>query len=189
VSPDEREAAALAWIAPYTRAPHLRRTREWAAELCPDPPEALVLAALTHDMEEHFPDGPKYDPATQEPGDFEYRWQHSVRSAQLVEPFLHSHGASDALVAETETLILLHELGGDDVADVLQAADSLAFLETDAGRVAAWVREGVCSCDRAKAELRWYADRIRIPRARELARPLLERALLTVDPAVDLPAA
>jgi hypothetical protein len=47
----------------------------------------------------------------------------------------------------------------------------------------------VCSCDRAKAELRWYADRIRIPRASELARPLLERALHTVDPAVDLPAA
>jgi hypothetical protein len=189
VSPDEREAAALAWIAPYSRAPHLRRTREWAAELCPDPPEALVLAALTHDIEEHYPAGPVYDPETLEPGDFEYRWQHSVRSAQLVEPFLHSQGATDAMVAETETLILLHELGGDDTANVLQAADSLAFLETDADRVAGWVREGRCSCERAKAELRWHADRIRIPRAGELARPALERALLAVDLAVDLPAA
>jgi hypothetical protein len=67
----------------------------------PRSPEALVLAALTHDMEEHFPGGPTYDPGTQEPADFEYRWQHSVRSAQLVEPFLHSHGVPDALVARS----------------------------------------------------------------------------------------
>ena len=181
MTPEEREAAALAWIAPYRHVAHLLRARDWAVELCPDAPESLVLAALTHDMERHFPEGPGYDPARQRPDDFEYRWQHSVRSAQFVHHWLYLHGATDVLVAEVETLILLHEFGGDDQANILQAADSLSFLETNAEIVAEWVRDGICSAERAKEQHRWMYERIRLPEAKLIAAPLLERALAAVD--------
>ncbi len=46
------------WIEPYWNAEHLVRTRDWLLELEPDASEALRLAALTHDMERHFPGGP-----------------------------------------------------------------------------------------------------------------------------------
>jgi hypothetical protein len=181
VTPEEREAAALEWIAPHPQARHLIRTRDWAVELHPDPPEYLVLAALTHDVERQFPEGPAYDPGLQAPDDFDYRWQHSMRSAQFVHEWLYRHGATDSLVLEAETLILLHEFGGDELANVLQAADSLSGLETNTTAVADWVREGRCSPERAKDQHRWMHERIQIPRARELAAPYFERALASVD--------
>lgn len=147
----------------------------------PDGPEPLILAALTHDIERHYPGGPHYDPAAHRPADFEYRWQHSMRSAQYVHAWLYEHGAADELVFEVETLILLHEFGGDETANVLQAADSIAALETTGELVAGWVRDGSCSAERAKEEHRWMYDRIRIPGAKELARPHLARALAAVD--------
>jgi hypothetical protein len=177
---EEREAAAVAWIRPYRHVQRLLRTREWVGTLCPDPPEGLVLAALTHDIEGCFPGGPEYDPARQAPDDFEYRWEHSMRSAQFVHEWLYRHEAPDALVNETETLILLHEFGGDEVADVLQAADSLSFLEMGRDVVAGWVRDGRCSADRGKDQHRWMYERIRLPGARELAAPVYELALETV---------
>jgi uncharacterized protein DUF4202 len=178
---DHRERAALEWIRPYRHARHLVRTRDWSLELMPDAPEALVLAALTHDIERHFPGGPQFQPASQAPGDFDYRWQHSMRSAQFVHEWLYRHRAAEELVTEVETLILLHEFGGDETANVLQAADSLSFLETNTELVAGWVRAGRCSPERAKEQHRWMYERIRIPPAKELARPYLESALATVD--------
>jgi hypothetical protein len=181
VTPEQREYAALAWIAPYRHARHLVRTRDWARRLSPSGPEALVLAALTHDIERHYPGGPEYDPASQSPDDFEYRWQHSMRSAQFVHAWLYGQGAPDELVFEVETLILMHEFGGDETANVLQAADSISFLEMDGELVAGWVRDGVCSVERAKEQHRWMYERIRIADAKEVAGSYLERALAAVD--------
>jgi hypothetical protein len=181
VTPEEREAAALEWIAPYSGVAHLLRTRDWALELEPAASEALTLAALTHDIERLYPGGPEYAPAMQAPDDFEYRWQHSIRSAQFVHEWLYRHGATDALVVDVEALVLLHEFGGDEVANVLQAADSLSGLETNADLVAGWVRGGLCSAERAKDQHRWMYERIQLPAAKELAAPYFERALATVD--------
>ena len=52
------EDRALVWIEPYWNAEHLVRTRDWLLELDPGASEALRLAAVTHDMERHFPGGP-----------------------------------------------------------------------------------------------------------------------------------
>ena len=61
-------------------------------------------------------------------------------------------------------------------ADALQAADSLSFLEVNSGRPAAWVRDGRCDADEARARLRHMFERIKPERARAVAGPLLERA-------------
>src|SRR5438105_8418966 len=160
---EEREQAALAWVRPYRLSDHLVRTRDWVLELEPEASEALVLAALTHDIERHFPGGPQFDPSVQSPDDFEYRWQHSMRSAQFVHEWLYRHGGTDELVLEIETLILLHELGGDHHTNILQAADSLSFLETNVDLVAGWAREGRCTREQAKNQHRWRFERIRLP--------------------------
>ena len=129
----------------------------------------------------HFPGGPEFDPATKSAGDFEYRWQHSMRSAQFVHEWLYRRDASDDLVGEVETLILLHEFGGDEAASVLQAADSLSFLEVNPKVLAGWFTSGRAGRERAKAQAQYMFERIRIERARELARPLYEEALAVVD--------
>jgi hypothetical protein len=170
------EPRAEEWIAPYWNAEHLRRARDWLIVLEPDADEASRLAALTHDMERHFPGGRSVsldDPA----GEPVYRDEHSRRSAEIVGAWLRSEGADEELASRVEELVLLHDTGGSPAADLVQAADSLSFLEVNPAVVEGWVREGRCSPERGADQLRWMFDRIQVERARELGRPLLERAV------------
>ena len=169
------EEGALDWIEPYWNAEHLRRTRDWLLELDPDASEALRLAALTHDIERHFPGGPVSDLSVAPEQDLEYRRLHSERSARFVTEWLADEGADVALILEVERLILAHELGGAPDEDLLQAADSLSFLEVNVDLPAKWAAEGRCSLERGVDQHRWMFERINVARARELAGPLYER--------------
>jgi hypothetical protein len=175
------EERALHWIEPYWNAEHLVRTRDWLLELDPAAGEASRLAALTHDMERHFPGGPVQDLAVWPEDEVEYRRLHAERSARIVGDWLHRQDADGVLVSEVERLILAHETGGTRDEDLVQAADSLAFLEVNGEVIARWCTDGRCGPERAKAQAAWMFERIKIDRARELARPLYEEAIAAVD--------
>jgi hypothetical protein len=83
--------------------------------------------------------------------------------------------------AELRRLITLHEFGGLDGADVLQAADSLSFLETLQDVVRSWVTRGECGIAQARAKHQYMVDRIRVPEASRLAVPLLKAAMASLD--------
>lgn len=175
---DERETAlerrARDWIAGHRLERHLLRTRDWVRELRPDAGEALAVAALTHDVDR--------DAAGQAPvAEQVAAWDdeaavaaHAARSSELVAAWLRDEGAVEAFVEEVRELVRLHESGGTEDADVLQAADSLAFLETNPA--ARWVRDGHAAPEQARNKLRWMHARIRVPAAREHADALLARA-------------
>jgi hypothetical protein len=171
------ERAAEAWIRPYTDAHHLRRTRDWAMRLQPAAPLAVRLAALTHDMERHLEGGPAIDPATMEPDDAQYLRAHAERSSAIVTGWLREQGASGELVATVADLVRHHEVGGSPAADLVQAADSLSFLETKRSLMQRWLAEGRCDLVRAERQPLWMAERIRIPAARRFAEPLLADTL------------
>lgn len=173
----ELERSALEWIEPYWNAEHLRRARDWLLELDSQASEALRLAALTHDIERHFPGGPAQDLTKAPEENLAYRREHSERSAGFVRGWLAEQGADGTLVEEVVRLIRLHELGGDAEADLLQAADSLSFLEVNIDLPATWEAEGLCSRERGLDQHRWMFERIRLERARELARPLYEKVM------------
>ena len=111
----------------------------------------------------------------------EYLRAHSERSAQIVGAWLKSQGASPELEDDVRQLILLHEVGGSPAADVLQAADSISFLETLSDVVVSWIRSGECSAEKAKEKHDWMLDRIRIEPARARAQPFYERAVSQID--------
>ncbi len=73
-------------------------------------------------------------------------------------------------------LIAHHEEGGWPQADLLQAADSLSFLEVMVPLVEGWITKGRTGPERAFAKLQWMHDRIAPEQiqARERAVPLLE---------------
>jgi hypothetical protein len=177
------EARALEWIAPYSQAEHLVRARDWVLELEPEASPAIRFAALTHDIERHFPGGPQQAFAVDAWDDPDYLFAHSTRSADIVQGWLEDSpdppGAG--FLRDVRRLVLLHELGGDEQADMLQAADSLSFLETLQDLVAGWVADGRCSAAKADAKLRYMRDRIRVPRARALAEPLYAEAAARLD--------
>jgi hypothetical protein len=182
----ELERQAERWIAGYHQYEHLARARAYVLVLDPDASRAQRLAALTHDIERHFPGSPvqhkHIDGAFEDP---DYLFAHSTRSADIVESWLRGQTPEPAadLVREVRKLILLHELGGGYAADLVQAADSLSYLETNGELTAGWVRDGECSAEQARAKLRWMRDRVRIDRATDLAEPLYRNALALVDAA------
>jgi hypothetical protein len=128
-------------------------------------------------MERYFPGGPRLEPATMRPDDESYLRAHSERSAQIVGEWLRAEGAGDELAADVERLVRLHEIGGDPEADLLQAADSISFLEVNRDLPLRWAHEGRCSVARGLEQHRWMFERIELARACALARPYYEEAV------------
>jgi hypothetical protein len=171
---------AMEWIEPYYDSEHLRWTVIWLLRVEPEASEPLLVAALTHDMERHFPGGTQPNKAEGLWDDVEYNTRHAQRSAQIVSEGLRAQGTPDSFVEQVVPLILQHEFGGSPLGNVIQAADSLSFLDVNASLVARWVNGGETTLAHALRKLEWMYERIQIVRARELARPLYERAVATV---------
>lgn len=163
---------------PYNRD-HLLRALEWVDRLSDDPSESVRLATLTHDMERAFP-GPD-QPIARTLDDMEYERVHSARSARIVTDWLREQQASEALIVEVDRLILVHESGGWHDADLVQAADSLSFLELNVDLFLGFVRSGRYSSGEVRRKFERTCERLRIPSAKELARPLLARALAKLE--------
>jgi hypothetical protein len=169
-------AAAREWVIenyPYNRH-HLLRALEWLDQLAPAASEGVRLAALTHDMERAFP-GPDSPPLTTL-DDPHYNKLHSERSARIVTEWLRGLNAPEPLVSEVSQLILAHETGGWAEADLVQAADSLSFLDTNVDLFLDFVRSGRFPADAVRWKFEHTYDRIKVPQAQVFARPLVTHA-------------
>ena len=173
----ELRERAFAWLADYYDGEHLTRAGDWMLALDPSAPEPLVLAALTHDLERAVPGGPVLDKATTPWDDLTYNRAHCERSAVVVSQWLERQGAPPGFVEAVQRPILEHEFGGSPQGDLMQAADSISFLEVNGGLVSSWVLQGECSAAKARQKLDWMLDRIRLPRGRELAEPYHRRSV------------
>ena len=143
----------------HPHARHLDRTLEWAVELDPGASEALRIAAVTHDIERAFPDPDAAWDSARDWDSPEYNRWHQDRCADLVAAWLREQDADPALVRDAEALVRAHEEGGWPEADVLQAADSLSFLETMVPVVRGWVGRGYGEARRRSCATRWSGSR------------------------------
>lgn len=169
-------SAARQWVVDhylYNRE-HLIRTLEWVEQVDPDASEAVRLAAVTHDMERAFP-GPDQPVATS-PIDPVYEQAHADRSACIVGEWLREREADPVLIEDVVRLIRAHETGGWPEADLVQAADSLSFLEINVELFLDFVRSGRFPAELVRRKFENSRDRIRIAHLQRLADPLLERA-------------
>jgi kynurenine formamidase len=181
----QRATSWMAELHPHFR--HMQRTLDWALEIDPDASEAVLIAAVTHDAERAYPEG-DWDSAVSW-NDPEYNRWHQQRCAEIVAGWLPEQGASPELTAEVERIVAVHEEGGFPEADVVQAADSLSFLETMVHVLAEWVQSGRAPRENAEGKARHSLERISpaLLHAREEAEPLLAAALqrLAAVPAPD----
>jgi hypothetical protein len=157
---------------PYNST-HLLKSLEWVDRLAPDASEAVRLATLTHDMERAF-GGPDALPIKM--SDRAYEEAHSNRSARIVGEWLRANGGGDDLVANVEELIRVHEWGGWADANLVQAADSLSFLETNIDLMLGFVKTGKYSRADIAFKFDQMYERIQLPAAREIARPMWQQA-------------
>jgi hypothetical protein len=170
-------AAAREWVIdnyPYNRQ-HLLRALEWVDDLAPASSEAVRLATLTHDMERAFP-GPD-SPQLSRLDDPDYNQLHCERSARIVTAWLGARQTPQTLISDVEQLILAHETGGWPEADLVQAADSLSFLDTNVDLFLGFVRSGRFPATAVRWKFEHTYDRIKVPRARAIARPLMNDAV------------
>ena len=159
------------------QADHLERTLAWAIELEPDASEEVQIAALSHDMERAFPDGSPMWEADRGWHDPLYDTAHTERSARFVGDFLRDHAVPERTVREVVGLVLAHESGGWPEADIVQAADSLSFLETMGRPAARWSLEGRATTEQARARLDYAVQRIRLAPARQIAATMRPKAM------------
>jgi hypothetical protein len=171
---------AVEWTQPFYDGEHLRWTVIWLLRVESAASEPLLVAALTHDMERHFPGGTQPDKVKGLWDDVEYNTRHARRSATIVSDWLRTQGMPEPFVERVVPLILEHEFGGSELGNVMQAADSLSFLDVNGPLVARWVNRGETSLAHALRKLEWMYERIQLERARDLARPLYEAAVATV---------
>jgi hypothetical protein len=174
--------AARAWVIekyPYNRD-HLVRSLEWLDRIAPGSPDAVRLATLTHDMERAFP-GPDQPIVKKLEDDPAYNRAHSDRSARIVGAWLRDQLADEELVQEVERLIRAHEDGGWPDANLVQAADSLSFLDTNVELFLGFIRSGRFPVPDVRWKFQYSYDRIQVPEARTLARPLLEAAIAKLE--------
>jgi hypothetical protein len=129
-------------------------------------------------MERAFPGA---DAVTIRLNDRAYERAHSERSARIVGAWLRQNGADETLAAEVEALIRVHEWGGSRDADLVQAADSLSFLETNVDLMLGFARSGKYSADEVAAKFDQMYGRIGIPSAKTLAEPMWRHAKAAVD--------
>jgi hypothetical protein len=169
--------AAKRWVIdsyPYN-SNHLLNALEWLDRMAPDASQAVRLATLTHDMERAFP-GPD-QPVAKRLVDIEYHNAHSARSSRIVGEWLLSQGAGPELTSEVQRLIAAHEDGGWPDANLVQAADSVSFLDCNVDLFFGMIRAGKRSVEDVREKLDYTFARIQVPAARENARPMLDRAL------------
>jgi hypothetical protein len=168
----------------YSNADHLIRTGYWVKKLDPNASEALIIAAITHDIERAF--GENRNPPVDE---FGANWDnpvydkwHSERSAKFVSEFLKKEGENKELIEEASKLISHHEHGGWKEADILKDADSLSFLEVNVDTFVSWIPKKASKEDIRK-KFDYMFNRIEGKKAKELAKPLYTKALEKLEKA------
>ena len=154
---------------------HLVNSLEWLDRIAPGSPDAVRIATLTHDMERAFP-GPD-QPVWNGDEDYDYYVAHSNRSARIVGEWLRQQACDPAFVREAEELIKVHEFGGWPEADLVQAADSLSFLDVNVDLFLGFAKTGRFRPDQVRAKFVYSHDRVRIPWVQELAKPMMDRAV------------
>jgi hypothetical protein len=175
---------ARAWVADvHPHARHLLRTEDWLLTLDDRAGEGLRLSAVLHDIERAFPDPESSWDSARDWASADYNRWHQDRCADIAGDWLRAQHAPPELIAEVDGLIRVHEEGGWPEADLLQAADSLSFLETMVPLVVGWVESGRAPREAAAGKLRQSLTRIQpgLPRARALAEPYLDAALRELD--------
>ena len=171
-----------AWVEKtYFNANHLIRTAYWVNYLNPKPSEALLIAALTHDIERAFKEGSK--PFFSKKGKWDDKasnqW-HSERSAKFVKEFLEKEKANPCLINQTVRLISHHEEGGWGEADLLRDADSISFLEVNVPFFISRI-PGELSKKEVEEKFNYMFARIGSKKAIEIAKPLYKKAMADLN--------
>lgn len=161
---------------------HLKRTVYWLLRLKPDADDAMLIAAISHDIERAFRDKKSTIVLNSDKGylDEEHLEYHQKRGAEIISNFLKIQGAEDKLIEKVYHLISKHEVGGDDDQNLIKDADSLSFLENN---IDVFLNEQVEKVGKEKVrdKIDWMFERITSEKARKIATIWHDEAIQRID--------
>lgn len=140
---------------------HAKRTVYWVKKLKPDADEALLIAAVAHDIERAI-----YGDR-QKGQDMEKIRAHEEQSAIEIEKFLKTQNAEETLIQRVRHLVIRHEEGGDKDQNILNDADCLAVLEKKTCR---WIAENPVE---GKKRTDFVFGRIKTEKAKQIAKKFI----------------
>lgn len=155
---------------------HLLKSLEWLDRIAPQSDPTIRMATLTHDMERAFPGPDQPVAALGHMSDPEYYRAHSERSARIVGAWLREQAIAINEMTRVEDLIRAHEFGGTPDANLVQAADSLSFLETNIDLFLEMARSGRRTWREVESKFAETFERIQVPSAKALAAPMYANA-------------
>lgn len=157
--------------------PHLLKTVEFIKLFKPDADEAMLIAAMAHDIERGSK-GKQPSEKIKKQGfkDENHLKYHQEEGARIAAKFLKSINADNDMVERVVMLISKHEVGGNADQNLLKNADSMSFFETN---VEYFVSKKVheYGYEKVKEKLDWMFNRITQDRAKELVREKYEEAI------------
>lgn len=156
---------------------HFLRTVYWIKELRPNADEALLIAAVAHDIERGFrKDDMYYLKKSKGVVGEEFLRPHQERGAEIVAGFLKENGAEKELIERVKHLVSRHEEGGDEGQNLLKDADSISFFENNAN---IFVKEKVQEIgkEKVKKKFEFMFERITSEKAKEICREWYKKAL------------
>ena len=140
---------------------HAKRTVYWVKKLKPDSDEALLIAAVAHDIERAI-----YGDR-QKGQDTKKIRAHEEQSAIEIEKFLKTQNADETLIQRVKHLVICHEEGGDEEQNILNDADCLAVLEKKTKR---WITESQVE---GKKRTDFVFGRIKSEKAKQIAKKFI----------------
>lgn len=151
---------------------HAQRTVYWVKQLKPDTDEALLVAAVAHDIEREI-----YGDWKKGSDDPELLRKHQDLSAAEIEKFLLSENVDEKFIARVKNLVAHHEEGGDTDQNILCDADCLSFFEDKAlRRVQKWKEKGVGK-EEIRKNIDFYFSRIKSQKARDIAKKWFDESI------------
>jgi hypothetical protein len=165
----------------HYNADHLLQTGYWVKQLDLNASTELVVACITHDVERAFSEG-RVPQGSDEEGlniiwdDEIYNLWHGERSAKFTEEFLLQHSMPKDFIEKVKHIVVRHEMGGDAEQNLIQAADSISFLEINSARFIKNIPKKY-SKEQVKEKFDYMYNRIQIPEGKKLAEPFYKKAL------------
>jgi len=159
---------------------HFIRAAYWIKKLKPDADEALLIAAVAHDIERAFR---SEDMVKKKLGGYagkEFLRPHQERGAEIIGDFLKKQGAGKELIERVKMLVSRHEEGGNKDQDLLKDADSVSYFENN---VSFFLTEKVAEVgkEKVKGKFDWMFSRMTSEKAKKIARPWYKKAIKDLE--------
>jgi len=108
---------------------HSINTLEWLLKIDPNADEALIIAALGHDIDRAIIEGKIMRADFSNYNDF--KQAHARNSARILEDIMIEFEVDQNIISDVRILVQNHEIGGNDRTDMLKDADSISYFDTN----------------------------------------------------------